>query len=151
MTDFFEDESEAKKERRESEREREKKEKDWEHKQRALTGMWKGDATVLGDIKEERDKIKEKFNENFMQIDEVKRYNLVQLALKTKIELDSRERGGHIDGDKLMRIILDQTDELLRRAEAGYVIKVMINKGFIKHIDEKNLPLSSSEQTYEIL
>jgi hypothetical protein len=150
MTDFSQDETEAEKERRESEREREKKEKDWEHKQRALSG-WKGDATVLGDIKEEQDKIKEKFNENFMQIDEAKRRNLIRLAIKTKNELNSREKKGNIDGDKLMRIILDQTDDVLRRAEAGYIIKVMINKGFVKHTEEKNLPLSSSEQVYEIL
>jgi hypothetical protein len=151
MTDFSQDETEAEKERRESEREREKKEKDWEHKQRAISEMWKGDATILEDIKKEQEGTKEKFNENFMQIDEVERCNLIQLAIKTKNELNSREKKGNIDGDKLMRIILDQTDDILRRAEAGYVIKVMINKGFIKHIEEKNLPLSSSEQIYEIL
>jgi hypothetical protein len=130
------------------EKEKEKKEKNWEYQQRAKAGMLEGDKTVLGDLKEEKQKMIEQTQENFMAIDSIRRYMLVGLSFKTKEELEKRQVS-LLNGDQLMRVILGTTEEILRRAETGYVIKVMINKGFINHTEQKNLPLTSKEQKYE--
>jgi hypothetical protein len=131
------------------EKEKEKKEKNWEYQQRAKAGMWEGDKTVLGDLKEEKQKMIEQTQENFMAIDSIRRYMLVGLAFKAEEELSGWKDKKILNGDELMRIILGTTEEILRRAEVGYVIKVMINKGFINHTEQKNLPLTSKEQKYE--
>jgi hypothetical protein len=135
------------------EKEKEKREKLFDYQQQAKAGMLQGDKTVLGDLKEEQQKMKEQKEEIFTNIDEMRRHILVGYAYKTNEKLSEWGNKKILNGDELMREILDiswQTYDVLRRAECSYVIKVMVNKGFVNHIKQMNLPLCSEQQKYEI-
>jgi len=142
--------SEREQEEKNDEKEQEKRKKAWEYQQRTRGGFYQRDSSLIGDIKGERDEQTSQRGQYYGKMDNSKRGDMVNLALKTKDELIEKELT-KISGSQLKNMILDVADEEMTDNEASYVIRIMMNKNMIRNNEELNIPLSASEQTYEIV
>jgi len=144
------------KEREAQEVEEKKRDQLLEHRMRVKSGMWEGNKSVSGDIKIEKEKTLERFKENFVSISDAKRrYLATHILYRMKIKIESFGEGKIFNGYELKKVIVELGEdfnpvEYFSDNEVSYLIRVMINKSIIKHIEEKNLTLTSSEQKYMV-
>jgi hypothetical protein len=144
------------KEREAQEAEQKKRDQLFEHRMRAKSGMWQGNKSLSEDIKIEKEKTLERFKENFVSISEAKRrYLATRIMFRVKCVISTYENEKQFNGETLKKLIEEIGEdfnpvEYFSDNEVSYLIRVMINKSIIKHIEEKNLTLISSEQKYMV-
>lgn len=89
----------------------------------------------------------------FDEIDDVRKMKMQSIAPKTEKELFKHTKKTY-NGEELKNIILTlnekETNIILWGIEVEYIIKTLLDKGCMKQTEQKNVPLHSVEQTYEL-
>lgn len=89
----------------------------------------------------------------FDEIDGTRKKKMQPIALKAEKELFGHTKKTY-NGEELKNIILTlnekETNIILWGIEVEYIIKTLLDKGCMKQTEQKNAPLYSGEQTYEL-